>query len=178
MRSGDGGSAHLKRSRPEFEVFWLLSATHTRRLHSSRDSGPRSGCSRSCSQLAGGGGGGGGRGLQTQAIAPAPAHFPFGSSRRRRLPVSRASIGRSPGDVTPGAGVAAGGGALKGPWLRRGLGPADRLGKPRPQEGHLGSAAHLCRGGVFFRQEQGYWQAKHPAARPAWKVPQPPDPQL
>lgn len=114
MRRDDGCSAHLKRSRPEFEVFWRLSATHTRRFHSSRDSGPRSGCSRSCSQRAGGGGGGGGRGFQTRAIAPAPAHFPFGSSRRRRLPVNPAFIGRPPGDVTPGArGVE--GGALKGP---------------------------------------------------------------
>lgn len=134
VRRGDGGSAHLKRSRPESEVFRRHSATHTRRLHSSRDSGPHSGCSRSCSQRAGGGGGGGGgRGLQTRAIAPAPAHFPFGSSRRGRLPVTRAPIGRPLGDVTPGTPVAAGGGALKGPGLRRGRGPACGCGGPAPR---------------------------------------------
>lgn len=71
VRRGDGGSAHLKRSRPESEVFRRHSATHTRRLHSSRDSGPHSGCSRSCSQRAGGGGGGGGGGGHPSSPPPA-----------------------------------------------------------------------------------------------------------
>ncbi|CAI9152249.1 unnamed protein product [Rangifer tarandus platyrhynchus] len=112
VRRGDRGSAHLKRSRPEFEVFRYgrLSATHTRRLHSSRDSGPRSGCGRSCSQVAGGGGGCGRR-LQTRAIASAPVHFPFGSGHRHGLPVRRTPIGRLFDDVTQGS---KGGEALKG----------------------------------------------------------------
>lgn len=126
MRRGDRVSAPLKRSRTEFEVFRHrgLSATHTRRLHSGRDSGPRSSCGRGCSGRSGGGGGG--RGLQLRAIATAPAHFLFDIGRPHRLPVSYVSIGRQPGDLTPGARVEAGKRGVKGPWLRRGLGPARR----------------------------------------------------
>lgn len=179
VRCGGTTAAQPTWSAPaELEVFWRLWATHTHRLHSSRDSGPHSGCSRSCSKLAGGGGGGGGRGLQTRAIAPALAHFPFGSSRRHRLPVSRASIGPPPVTSHQGALELVGGGALKGPWLRRGLGPAYRLRRPRPQEGCRVPAAHLSGGGIFHQEKEYLLLAKHSAAWPAWKVQKPPDPQL
>lgn len=74
-RKRDGGSAHLKSSRPEGEVFCHPRplATHKRLLRSVRDSSPRSGCGHGRSRRAGGGGGC--RGFQPRAITPAPAHF-------------------------------------------------------------------------------------------------------
>lgn len=95
VRGGDRGSAHLRSAPAEFEVFRYgrLSATHTRRLHSSRDSGPRSGCGRSCSQVAGGGG--------WQPQAPDPGHLFSPSSTspgsgRPAPPASRTALNWQP----------------------------------------------------------------------------------
>lgn len=133
-----------------------LSATHTRRLHSSRDSGPRSGCGRSCSQVAGGGGGCGRR-HQTRAIASAPAHFPFGSGRRHRLPVRRAPIGRLFHDVTQGWGRR----GVKRRRLRRWQSPLSR--RLRPQEGARGPVSHLFGAVCCFQRSRD-----EPGKAPSW----------